>query len=317
MVPKRGAGKELAYDAPAGSPGLGVAAPRAARTRPKRRHPASVGANPRSRGGSPGGAPKSSGLAPAGLSAASPAPSSHHPLASYSRGSLREGSSTSSSSSCWSFLLFFDLLFSLDVCGACTHEHGCISRNCLYYCLRSYDYCFRSYGAFFRVWCPSIFKAGVAAGQIHPMTGLPRRFATPSNMRARDQSVELETMKRILQAVRLEHSHSSGRRGPRATFFSIQTAKFGSVAPPVSRFHPDLGLHPSGEPTSSPIPRGALGDSERNESARNVEKFLSRFRLGFAAEMDPASQRHTHRLPRVVKAAADQLAADASHSTRH
>lgn len=26
MVPKRGAGKELAYDAPAGSPGLGVAA---------------------------------------------------------------------------------------------------------------------------------------------------------------------------------------------------------------------------------------------------------------------------------------------------
>jgi hypothetical protein len=45
-----------------------------------------------------------------------------------------------------------------------------------------------------------------------------------------------------------------------------------SVTPLVSRFRPDLGFHPSGEPMSSPAPWGALGESGGNKSAGNVEK---------------------------------------------
>jgi hypothetical protein len=54
---------------------------------------------------------------------------------------------------------------------------------------------------------------------------------------------------------------------PPTAFFYIRTAVFGPAAPPVPRFCPDLGFHPSGEPRSSPAFRGALGDSERNENA--------------------------------------------------
>jgi hypothetical protein len=46
----------------------------------------------------------------------------------------------------------------------------------------------------------------------------------------------------------------------------------GSVALPDPRFRLDLGFHPSGEPRSSPAPRGALGESGRNESAGNAQK---------------------------------------------
>jgi hypothetical protein len=58
---------------------------------------------------------------------------------------------------------------------------------------------------------------------------------------------------------------TSPARSPIAVFF-IRTAKYGSVAPPVPRFPPDLGLNPSGEPTPSPIPRGAFGDFRREKS---------------------------------------------------
>jgi hypothetical protein len=44
------------------------------------------------------------------------------------------------------------------------------------------------------------------------------------------------------------------------------------VAPPDPRFRPDLGFHPCGEPRPSLAPRGALGDSGRNESVGNAEK---------------------------------------------
>jgi hypothetical protein len=54
-------------------------------------------------------------------------------------------------------------------------------------------------------------------------------------------------------------------RSPAAVFF-IRTAKNGPVAPPVPHFSPDLGLHPSGEPRSSLVSRGALGDSRREKS---------------------------------------------------
>jgi hypothetical protein len=93
--------------------------------------------------------------------------------------------------------------------------------------------------------------------------------------------------------------------------FLIQTVIFGPIASLISRFSPDLGLNPSGEPTPSPVPRGALGDSGRSESAQNAEKSLPRFRFVFTAEVDPAGQRQTHRLPRAENAAASQLAADA------
>jgi hypothetical protein len=49
-------------------------------------------------------------------------------------------------------------------------------------------------------------------------------------------------------------------RPPAAVFF-IRTAKIGPVAPMVPCFPPDLGLHPSGEPRPSPVPRGTLRDS--------------------------------------------------------
>jgi hypothetical protein len=54
-------------------------------------------------------------------------------------------------------------------------------------------------------------------------------------------------------------------RPPVAIFF-IRMAENGPVAPPVPRLPPDLGLHPSGEPRPSPVPRGALGDCRREKS---------------------------------------------------
>jgi hypothetical protein len=52
---------------------------------------------------------------------------------------------------------------------------------------------------------------------------------------------------------------------PGRSFFFIQTAVFGPAVPPIPRFCPDLGFHPSGEPR--PSPAFALGDSERNKNA--------------------------------------------------
>jgi hypothetical protein len=59
---------------------------------------------------------------------------------------------------------------------------------------------------------------------------------------------------------------------PAAPSFFIRTAKNGLVVPPVPRFCPDLGLHPSGEPRLSPAFRGALGDSGQKKCARNSEE---------------------------------------------
>jgi hypothetical protein len=70
----------------------------------------------------------------------------------------------------------------------------------------------------------------------------------------------------------LEHLQPSPRRGPPQSFFFIRTAKNGLVAPPVPRFRLDLGFRPSSEPMSSPAPRGALGGSRGNKSARNIKE---------------------------------------------
>jgi hypothetical protein len=53
---------------------------------------------------------------------------------------------------------------------------------------------------------------------------------------------------------------------PSAAVFFIRMVKNSSVALPVPRFSLDLGLHPSGEPRPSPVPRDALGDSGREKS---------------------------------------------------
>jgi hypothetical protein len=57
------------------------------------------------------------------------------------------------------------------------------------------------------------------------------------------------------------------REGPRTHFFHPDGPKWPSRASGS-----DLGFHPSGEPRSSPPPRGVLGEFGGNESARNVEK---------------------------------------------
>jgi hypothetical protein len=70
----------------------------------------------------------------------------------------------------------------------------------------------------------------------------------------------------------LRASPATSPARPPAPYFFIRTAKIGPVAPPVPRFRPDLGLHPSGESRPSPAFRGALGDSERKKCARNGEE---------------------------------------------
>jgi hypothetical protein len=60
-------------------------------------------------------------------------------------------------------------------------------------------------------------------------------------------------------------SHEPGEV-PDILFF-IRTVKNGPVAPLVSRFRPDLGLHPSGDPRPSPVFRDTLGDSGRKKYA--------------------------------------------------
>jgi hypothetical protein len=67
--------------------------------------------------------------------------------------------------------------------------------------------------------------------------------------------------------LRLRASPLMSPTRPPAPLFFIRTAKNGPVAPPVPRFRPNLGLHPSGEPRPSPAFRGALGDSGRNKLA--------------------------------------------------
>jgi hypothetical protein len=62
-----------------------------------------------------------------------------------------------------------------------------------------------------------------------------------------------------------------------ASLFFIRTAKNGPVVPPDSRFRPDLGLHPSGEPRPSPAFRSALGDSGRNKLVRNRREYSRAF----------------------------------------
>jgi hypothetical protein len=59
---------------------------------------------------------------------------------------------------------------------------------------------------------------------------------------------------------------------PPDAIFYIWTVIFGPAAPPVPRFRPDLGFHPSGEPRPSPTFRGVLGDSGRNKNAQNSER---------------------------------------------
>jgi hypothetical protein len=59
---------------------------------------------------------------------------------------------------------------------------------------------------------------------------------------------------------------------PLAAVFYIRTAIFDPVAPLVPRFLSDLGFHASGEPRPSPAFRVVLGDSGRNENARNGER---------------------------------------------
>jgi hypothetical protein len=60
----------------------------------------------------------------------------------------------------------------------------------------------------------------------------------------------------VLQAKSISSHEPDKALGSR---FFIWTAENGSVAPPVLRFPPDLGLHPSDEPRPSPVHRGALG----------------------------------------------------------
>jgi hypothetical protein len=72
------------------------------------------------------------------------------------------------------------------------------------------------------------------------------------------------------QATRVVHALRASpavppTRPPTAVFY-IRTAVFGPVAPLVPRFRLDLGINPSGEPRPSPVPRGVLGDSEREKS---------------------------------------------------
>ncbi|KAK1693188.1 hypothetical protein QYE76_009885 [Lolium multiflorum] len=63
---------------------------------------------------------------------------------------------------------------------------------------------------------------------------------------------------------------------PPSDVFPIRTAKLGPVAPPVPRFRPDLALHPSGEPTPSPAPRGPIGDSGRVKSEEGPDLSVTR-----------------------------------------
>ena len=60
---------------------------------------------------------------------------------------------------------------------------------------------------------------------------------------------------------------------PPASGFSIRTAKFGPVAPPVPRFRPDLGLNSSGDPTP-PRPPGERSGSPDETKARETPRKL-------------------------------------------
>jgi hypothetical protein len=80
------------------------------------------------------------------------------------------------------------------------------------------------------------------------------------------------------------------------------------VAPPVSRFRPDLGLYPSGEPRPSPAPWGALGNSGRNECAGTSRKVSARLVAPTCRRESPvivliASSSAHRRLPRILPSA--------------
>jgi hypothetical protein len=61
-------------------------------------------------------------------------------------------------------------------------------------------------------------------------------------------------------------------RVPGSPFFLIRTALFGPAASPVSRFPPDLGLYPPGEPKPSRPPgvRSGTPDERKRGRARSV-----------------------------------------------
>jgi hypothetical protein len=93
-----------------------------------------------------------------------------------------------------------------------------------------------------------------------------------------------------LEMIRASTAISSGR--PRTHFF-YPDGQNGPITSRNSRFHPNLGFHPSGEPRLSPPPRGALGDSGRNESAGNAEK-TSRAAGGPSLSAREANRRPHH-----------------------
>jgi hypothetical protein len=77
---------------------------------------------------------------------------------------------------------------------------------------------------------------------------------------------------RGIYSIFLRASPAVPRLGPRTPFFTSERRYSALPRPPIPRFHPDLGFHPSGEPRPSLAFRGALGDSGQNQNARNGEQ---------------------------------------------
>jgi hypothetical protein len=97
-------------------------------------------------------------------------------------------------------------------------------------------------------------------------------------------------------AIRVSPTVSPTR--PRQPFF-IRMALFGSAAPPVSRFRPDLGFHHSGEPRPSPAFRGALGDSGHETSSGPAVSATERVVPHHLFHFPPKCAAYTH-FPRQI-----------------
>jgi hypothetical protein len=73
-----------------------------------------------------------------------------------------------------------------------------------------------------------------------------------------------------LEMIRASTAISSGR--PRTHFF-YPDGQNGPITSRNSRFHPNLGFHPSGEPRSSPPPGSARGFRSKRKRGRRRENF--------------------------------------------
>jgi hypothetical protein len=101
----------------------------------------------------------------------------------------------------------------------------------------------------------------------HRASQIARSMSVPQLLISDRQQLTAEPEQAKVKSI---FSHGSGEVP--GCFFIIRTVKNGLVAPPVPRFRPNLGLHPSDESRPSPAPWGALGDSGRNKYAGNGEE---------------------------------------------